>query len=254
MNESNSPSVLIVAPTSKDKDYCFKDYASQLRGFNYPDYDILLCDNSEDKNYIKTIWKEGFNCLRVEPKGNPIEFVCESQNKLRQGFLQGGWDYMFMLETDVFVHPDTIAHMVAIAEAHKADVVSGLYNVFHGDKRTLCLQSTTFLHAAKSHKMLSPDSSFAVLDGQIKDITEMRIGNDTCVYSAGTGINLIRREVMETIEFRVEPKQNKTAFSDTYFGLDLLRHGFSQIVDQSIIAEHRTKSWKNKFIKYGIKH
>ena len=42
-----SPKVLLCAPYYDGKAYVFKDYLDNLRNINYPNYDVLMMDNSE---------------------------------------------------------------------------------------------------------------------------------------------------------------------------------------------------------------
>lgn len=250
--ENNLPNVLVCCPSSQDKDYCFQDYAKQVRTFNYTNYDVLICDNSKNEKYMSTYWRAGVDAVHIVPKGNPVQFVCDSQNILRDIFLRGPWDYMFMLESDVFVHKDTLLQLVSIAETNEAHVVGIPYDVFEKERRGLCYQSCNIVGAQQHFKMLTPEESFAISDGQIKDIGELKVSEDTFVYSAGTGALLISRDVLTHIPFMVDEKKHKLAFSDSYFGRDVMGHGFKYMIDPTIIAEHRNKNWDKKFAEHGI--
>jgi GT2 family glycosyltransferase len=65
----------------------------------------------------------------------------------------------------------------------------------------------------------------------------MKLGQYPCT-GGGLGCVLIRRRVLEAIEFRVEDLF--TAHCDTFFCQDLLKEGFSQAADMSVVCGHKT--------------
>jgi hypothetical protein len=58
---------------------------------------------------------------------------------------------------------------------------------------------------------------------------------------AGLGCVLIKRKVLEVIQFRMEwPEQG--GHCDSYFSRDVLRAGFTQKADMSVICGHKTET------------
>ena len=101
-----NPKVLIGVVTASQKDYCVEEFKEQLKGFTYDNYDVLIVDNSENPAHVETfkdfdcvfssrLWEDG-----TYKKGN--EMLAECQNIIRTKFLEGGYEYLFMLESDVF--------------------------------------------------------------------------------------------------------------------------------------------------------
>jgi len=49
------PKVLIACPTSDKKDYCLDDWYENILKTEYPNYTILMVDNSHDETYHNKI-------------------------------------------------------------------------------------------------------------------------------------------------------------------------------------------------------
>jgi len=233
------PRILVAAPTSNLKDYCFEEYVEQVRNFTYPNYDILLVDNSEDKKYHHKILEAGIRCIHHKPKGSPIEYITECQNIIRGVAIEGGYDYVFMLESDVFVPANIIEHMLCGG----ADVYTITYFITKKGKHSVCLHGMPTNELRTSTKVLEEDVSAAVWTGEIKDIKQFKIGEDFRLYGTGIGCTLFKTSVLKEIPFRID-KQFPAAFSDSYWYLDAERAGITTILDTSLIATH--KSFKIK--------
>lgn len=236
------PKVLIAAPTSNNKDYCFKEYAKNITNFTYPEKDYFFVDNSKDPNYYHKIIKAGFPCIHSEPKGEPAVFIAECQNKIRQHFLKGDWDFLLMLETDVFPPANIIEWMIGFREA----VFNVTYFVDYHGQTAVCCTYNCENHSreqqfSRTHIMpMLP--AFHSFTGEQKQITDYKIAPDISAYSTGIGCTLIAREVMELVAFKAGI--GVQIFSDSYFHKDLNEAGISNIYDTSIIVEHRRKGWQ----------
>jgi len=233
-----SNSVLIAAPTSDLKDYCFDDYAEQLLSFK-GEYDVFMVDNSEDPKYIEKIWDKGIPAVHVEPGGSPIEYVTLSQNIIRNKVLEEGYEWLFMLESDTFGIPkDILAYLLMYGNTVHA------FTYFITDDASLCLQGGTTRTQYSRGSRLDVQSSLAMFTGEIKPISSYKIGPDFELYASGIGAVMIHRSVFEKVEFRIDPK-NPSAFSDTYFYMDLKQQNINAILDTTLLPEHRrSHAWK----------
>ena len=185
------PTILVATPTSSDKDYTFPAYTNQLQNFTYPNYDTYIVDNSKDKNYINTIWAQGIDADHVEPGGSPIEYVTLCQNIIRNKVLKEGYDWLFMLETDVFVPENFLEYLVL----HSNEVHTFAYFILNGEETTLCLQGATTKIKYKRATRLTPEVSFSMFTGEVKPINEYKIGCDYELYATGLGCCFIHRSV-----------------------------------------------------------
>ena len=47
--------VLVGCPTYEGYKYCLKDYINGVKSLTYPDYDVLIADNSKGNDYAHEI-------------------------------------------------------------------------------------------------------------------------------------------------------------------------------------------------------
>jgi len=241
-----NPSVLIAAPTSDVKDYCFDKYVQQLKSFTYPEYDTFIVDNSKDKFHIKKFWKEGINGIHYPVKGHPTQWLTDCQNIIRGVFLDAGFDYLFMLESDVFVPDWFIWEGIAQIEAQKADVYTWTYEIEKDMEMTPCIHGEWKKGAKLTGKVPSRGVGYSWLGRGCVDIESLGYG-DYKAYGAGIGATIISRKVLESVIFRVDLKVSKKAFSDSYFYYDTKRLGFKTIIETNQIAEHDIRGGFNKW-------
>ena len=127
---STVPKVLICSPTAEIKDYCFKDWLANVRGFSYPSsrYDIFLADNSETNHYYKYLIKQGIKTEYIKTKGRTLmERMALSHEACRQYAIRNKYDIILHLETDVFVRKDIIETLLF----HRKKVIGILYHILH---------------------------------------------------------------------------------------------------------------------------
>lgn len=236
------PKVLVACPIAKEKDYCFDFFAEQLKSFDYPNYETLLVDNSNDYSFQKKIAEKGINVIHA-PRGNkhPIEFICDSMNIIRDYFLKGNYDFLFILEADVFVPKDTIRYMVN----YDLPVHNITYFIGDGDKRTICLQSIN--ESLRRTKVLEPSCSMFPFTGEVKEFIDYEVDANTKLIASGYGCTMIAREVVKHVPFRIEwandRRTAKPTFPDTYFHLDLNRLGIANYLNTERIANHWNSKW-----------
>jgi hypothetical protein len=232
--------VLLAAPTSSLKDYCIDDWAKMVRNLTYPNLDILLVDNSADETYYHKILEAGLLCFRVPPTQHPVDFITNCQNIIREYFLRGKYDFLFSLETDVFVPKNIIEYLIA----YQAPVINVSYMVTQDGKDTMCIQGRTGTANSNRVKLITFNEAFHLYDGQIKELNSMRIGCDFQMMGTGIGCTLIRADVLEEMGFRVDKRKGLAVFSDTFFHLDLQQRQISDLLDTSLVVEHRRQDWR----------
>lgn len=235
----SSAKILVGAPTSRLKDYAFKEYSKQLRSFEYMNYDTFMVDNSPDPKYVETIWEAGIDAIHIEPGGSPIEYVTLSQNMIRNRAINGGYDWLLMLESDVFVPPNLLSYLMM----HSNEVHTFPYFILNGSQTTLCLQGITSRVEYQRALKLEPEVSMDMFTGEVKPISEYKIGCDIELFATGIGCTFIHRKVFEQFEFRID-KKSPHIFSDSYFYRDLRAGKQTVILDTTFLPVHkRSDAW-----------
>jgi len=234
--------VLVACPISKEKDYCFDYFATQLKSFDYPNYDILLVDNSNDFTFKGKIKKAGIPVIH-QPRGKkfPTEFICDSMNTIRDYFLKGSWDYLFILEADVFVPKDTISYLVA----YDLPVHNITYFIDYEGSRRICLQALNI--ETKRTKVLDLATSYIPFTGEVKQFIDFEIDDTTTLIGSGYGCTMIQREVVKYVKFRTDLENDRRTgvptFPDTHFHTDLYQLGIANYLNTERIANHYNSTW-----------
>jgi len=220
--------ILVACPTASAKEYCMKEWVRHTKNLTYDNYDVFMADNSERWDFYNK-WKHEVWMERVNPKNfkSYRHALAESHNRCRAKVISGDYDYLLHLESDVFPPIDIIERLL---EAQKP-VVGALYHIELGAESKLMLQDIDkFGHKHRTiYNLDHTDMSF--VDGSVKRI-----------HHCGLGCVLIKREVLERVEFRYE--DGAPVHPDSIFFADLDTLKVPVFVDTSILCKHKNTSLK----------
>jgi len=155
----------------------------------------------------------------------------------RETFLAGRWDAMLVVESDIIPPQDALRRLAAVMNGtprvRGADVAYGVYRFRASD-----VVNVFELYPSKNGRMpRNPGESLSVHPHLLK--RAVKLGVYPC-SGAGFGCTLIRRRVLEEIEFRIEEQNG--AHCDSYWIRDVLRAGFSQAADMRVACGHKDTS------------
>ncbi len=221
--------ILVACPTADVKDYCFEEWVKNVSNLTYHNYDILVVDNSENREYYKSLKEKypNINFERVSPK-QYISFktaLAKSHDKCRTKALDGGYDYLLHLESDIFPPLDVIERLLQ----HKKPVIGCLYHIELGADSKLMIQliEEHGIEHRETYNLDETDLSF--VDGKVKQ-----------VFSCGLGCTLIHKSILDKIGFRYE--QGSPVHPDSFYFGDLNQNNINVYVDTSIYCEHKNTS------------
>ncbi len=211
------PKVLVGIPTYGGKDYCLDLFITSLKAIEYPNKDVLFVDNSDDPAHAGVIRAKGFTVEYIKAVGF-YEKIVASRNLIRQKGLEGKYDFVFFLDSDVFVPPDVITKLVV----HGVPVVSGVcFTIWRADGvskvRPVIFKENT-------------DNTMIIMN------EEVRVPGLYGVKACGGACVLVRRDVLEKVSFSV-PQDQKTS-EDILFCLNARKQGFSVFADTSVQCKH----------------
>jgi hypothetical protein len=234
----NFPKVLISAPTANAKNYCFHEWIENVMNFTYPNFEVRVFDNSIDngKNaqYLNSEYKKLFNNnkfmgyhSKTDYSNSVIERMCVSHNLCRETLLNGDYEYLLHLETDIFPQQNVIENLMC----YKKEVVGAIYDRDEGKHRTAMLQK---------HIWSSP---FNVTAFNFEAGEELFAIDGTCkpYASVGLGCVLIHKSVLQKIPFRFIKNQN--GHPDKYFAEDCFRNNIKIYADTSMYCNHNNQAW-----------
>ena len=152
--------------------------------------------------------------------------------------LNGDYDYLLMIESDVFTGECIIENLVSYAEAYRASIVTATYEI-QQDEAKLCLTSTVDGLAVRSEKILPRELGYSIMGRGCVPLQKLMKDPDARLTATGIGCTLFGREVLEGNKFRVDLELNAGAFSDTFIFSDALRQGYEVLINSDLICEHR---------------
>ena len=221
--------VLIIAPTSQVKNYCIDEYVSNIRAMKV---DFKICDNTLNNANGELYKAMNLDVLHVDPLSKTaIQYVTESQNKLRDYFLKNDYTHLLSIESDLLPP----VYIVDKLLAHRKGVVSAPYFTHTNSSARLMVQEMSTMNATFGQFRSIPImDSFLSMDSGLKQVGCM-----------GLGCTLIEREIVEAIPFRCTPDERtqNEAFADSFFASDLARAGVAAWLDTSITITHLNQNW-----------
>jgi hypothetical protein len=214
--------VLVSCPTADVKDYCFSDWVNQVQNLTYKNYDIHVVDNSDNREFYDK-WKEIIPMSRVSPQNydSVKSVMAKSHDLCRKKALDGGYEYLLHLESDIFCPNDIIESLMS----HNKKIVGATYHIGVGEDSQLMIQQIENFGDAlrETYTLKSGDLSF--IDGTVKR-----------VFSCGLGCVLIHRSVLSKFKFRYEKGAN--VHPDSFFFYDMNSIGEKVYVDTDIYCNH----------------
>lgn len=147
--------------------------------------------------------------------------LCDKHNEARRMVLDGDYDALLLIEADMIVPPDALSKLVAL----DVPVAYSLYVTRHVPHKWLALTRLT----ADDCEFVSDDPDYA----------RRWFGDGTQAIEtqgAGMGCTLIRRDVLETLAFRLD-KFGANA-DDWAFALDCVAYGVLQVTHCGVVCGH----------------
>lgn len=231
------PKVLVSCPTASAKNYTAKEWMLNVNLFTYPNFDCVVYDNTVDNgvnaNYLNNLALDNF-CLnfkaihsQTDNVESVIERMCISHNLCRDACLDGNYDYLLHLESDVIPCRNVIEKLIE----NNRDVVGALYYRDSGISRRLMAQRRIYKSSRSivSENFL-PQDDVCFVDGNLKEVS-----------SIGLGCVLIKRNVLEKIKFRFVENENN--HPDSYFSEDCFRNKIKIYADTNLICSHNNENW-----------
>lgn len=231
------PKILVACPTADAKNYTALEWMQNTQLFNYPNYDVVVFDNTDDSglntDYLNNLAKDNgiLNYEAIHYSNNKhenlIERMCISHNLCRDYAINNGYSYLFHLESDVICPIDALQNLYI---ANKK-VTGGLYYIDSGKSRRLMAQTRIY---KSSNNIVSenflPTEDVFFIDGSIKQNAHIGLG---CV--------LINVNVLRKIPFRFDANLN--LHSDSFFAEDCYRNKIKIFADTNIICKHNNENW-----------
>lgn len=240
--------ILVGTVTNQVKDYCYPEFAKQLKGLQMLGHDVLIIDNS-----IRTQPRKGFKTIQYKkmkgilakcniinanlPRENRVngllEVTKDCMNILRDEFLKGDYTHLFILESDVFIEKDTVDRLLDM----DSDVANFTYlmNLERFEELSLCVQTTKDRRA----RMITPEAGRDLINNGVITLGETML-DDRMVTHCGYGCTLVRRKVLEKIEFVTRSNDKDIhSYPDSSFHVNVRKEGFTNKLNTDWLPIHK---------------
>ena len=218
------------APIYEHKYYCIQDYIRNLRYLSYPNFDVLLVDNSKDPTAVQTVIDmnpdieivyTGFHETTRASQGISYQYI-------RKRFLEGDYEYLMIIESDLFPFAEIIEELMA----NDKDICGAVYMIGgkDGTGSLPCVTTGKFMFSMGDFREGFMD--FTEINGELKQIQG----------GCGLGCTIIKRKVLEDLDFRWD-----RCHTDTYFHRDAHRIGYETWIDTRFIIPHYPSAYPDYF-------
>tara|TARA_Y100000034_G_C6844231_1_gene382259 strand:+ start:86 stop:784 length:699 start_codon:yes stop_codon:yes gene_type:complete len=216
------PKILVGCPTSFHKEYALEQYVKAVKALTYPNFDILLVDNSGGDNYIRKIKALDIPVVRGPYHESARERIILSRNILREKAINENYDFFFSLEQDVLPPKDILEKLLK----HNKQLITAVYFAHNPtpDQTSRVLMPLVYKLVDKKDLSMRPINENELWDQQ--GLHE--------VVSAGLGCLLIHRSILEKIKFRYD----KNTFDDRWFFIDCYHKKIKSFADTSVKCKH----------------
>jgi len=226
--------ILVGAPTSRLHDYIIDRYIDCINSFTYPNFDVLLIDNSEGQEFYQrllslTNGNKKWTIAHIEPEKNVFETLVKGFNMLIEHAIDGGYDYLFIVSTDTLPPAFSIERLMD----HDKDIVGFLCHAGFGERQFPVVLKDGYLIKGGKRGL-----NYYTWD-EIKEFNGL-----TKVWGTALSPCLIKRKVLETgIRFKYTPYFG--IGEDIWFMIGANSAGFEFWLDPLRVT-HENTDWRDK--------
>jgi hypothetical protein len=194
------PRVLVGTYLYSGKHYSFEKFldATLKTMADYSgDTELLIVDNSEDKEYASLVRlicdgrkeKDKITVAHIKEYGSNSRLKQKtSQEVLWDYCLNNQYDYLYIIESDIYVPVDSLRELVS----HKKKIISGIYSLSNDDVQDiLCLMG---------YNRNADGKMYWEAEQNLTQLIEITGGKPLKVYACGLGCILIHKEILKTIK------------------------------------------------------
>jgi hypothetical protein len=253
------PKVLVAAPIFDGMKYCLKEFLDGVRNLTYENCAVLLVDNSKRNEFYEELNKEEeVVVLKDDTKEElPVKRLVSSRNKILYYAIENGFDYVFMLDSDVVPPREAIEELLKCDK----DIVSGLYwNNFMSSGLMKWLPVAWMPITEEEFEIIRQKMNF-VGASSFKDLQrhmtsgEAESGELFEVLCPSAGCMLVSKVVFENIRYGVpEAPNGQTGTDDIYFIKKARESGFIPYCYTKVACEHLVKGKYKKDERGNLIH
>jgi len=221
--------VLVGIITHAKQRYCRDQFIDFLGSLTHPYLDFLFVTNSGEADRLdlqhrtRSLKATGRQIMVVNSSPTSLkkmDIIVANRNVVRKQFLEGDWEWLFVIDSDIMGPPDTLEALLQ----HGQPLVTGAcLGIFTGDDSEAVVRPTLF----------GFDKPGTVRQLLISETLPPQLFK---VALAGFGCCLIRRDVIEHVRHR---KMSDRGGEDTAFFKDARKLGYDVWCDTRVKCRHQ---------------
>ncbi len=221
----NCPKILVGILTCEWYNYCLDELEQAVKTFTYPNYDVLVIENSETSDYYNKLRERGFNVIKTKRLKKLRDILVDGHNILIEKALEGNYDYLFLLDSDTIPPKDALDRLIK----HNKKVIAGLYfNPFTINGVRDYYPIIRIEIPNEKEKWIIPPQDIWGTGKLIK------------ISCTGTGCLLLHKDIIKKYKFWYD--QESAGADDIFFFKSLLGDNVETWCDTSIICRHLLKN------------
>jgi len=254
------PKVLIGTPIYDKKYYALEKQLKHIKNLKYTNYDQVFFENSKSDKYYYKLKEKGLKVVRVNRGNNSRDALANSMNMMRQYCLKNDYDYMLVLENDLFPDPYIIQRLLS----HDKQVVGSYYLIGLDEDEEKYIELVKKVH----RNTISPEEFNKAMKGLFikipclfilerkqdsgflgtriitrqEGLNMFRTGLRK-IHGCGLGATLIHKDIVKRFPFYYDNRFSDK-HPDVYFYADLQDAGVDVYVDTSVCVTHEPSDWK----------
>ncbi len=253
------PRVCVSCPTSDRHKHLLNEWIKSLDDLTYP-VDVCLVDTSQNEDYFKLLKTKKVQGKKIkvlrhkwnQDKKHPLQMLANAREKIRRYFLENKYDYLFFLDSDIFIPKNSVQLLLS----HNKDNVGFYVHIFHEQKVPCILKSgeiimgggmeffsfdeineyKSFVKKYKNNKLTKKEEN--LIPFIIKDKFKPYLLN---AYGVNLGCLLIKKAVLEKVEFRTH--DSLILGEDIWYFAEANEKGFEFWCNTDIQARHENTEW-----------
>lgn len=198
-----------------------------LRNLTYPAYNIVLVDNGSSDGSENILRKE-FPDIQFIQTGSNLGFAGGNNAGIRYALNQNA-DYVWILNNDTTVHPDSLLEMIRMTESDPRIGMTGCKIYFYSEPDTLWYAGGNF--DAANGGITSHNGWGRKDTGQFDNLTDVD-------YITGCSL-LVKREVIERIGLM--PEEYFLYFEETDWNYYAQKAGYRTVLAMKAKMWHKVK-------------
>lgn len=241
------PRVLIGTPIYSGKEYCRERFYENVKRLTYPNATFTFVDNSKGTSYLKKLRKSGCPAVQVPRGKNSRDALQNASNYLRKRVIDGGYEYLMFLESDLFPEPDIIERLLECMEdvdnpvlQRGRRVIGAPYFIGQGGKKKLCIFEVNKVPDGRlGTRPLNPGDENWFLNSGLRRVHGMGVGctliHKSIIKNYPFWYSLLDDDRMRDLPIKKHP--------DVYFYLDLHNDGVPVYCNTHCYTIHEPSDW-----------